>query len=99
MTRIPAALFWAVGMFALPITTVAGSAGSNPPSRGQASDAASQSQPYAKVHGHDHAKLCSKSKCIEYCDEREMDSQGGVLRRLRRECRKDCMRDCDLSKR
>jgi hypothetical protein len=49
---------------------------------------------YSKAHGHEHARLCDKPRCYEYCDRAEQRSAG--LRRLRTaECREDCMSDCD----
>ena len=46
-------------------------------------------------HGHDHDRLCDRSRCYEFCDHLENDSSKGLRRLRAAECRADCMEDCD----
>ena len=47
------------------------------------------------AHGHDHDRLCDRSRCYEFCDHLENDSSKGLRRLRAAECRADCMEDCD----
>ena len=46
-------------------------------------------------HGHEHHRLCDRSRCYELCDRLENDSGKGLRRLRAAECRADCMEDCD----